>query len=66
MSEDPDREDNRTTDSEEVPQTGIAALDDAIRAVASLDGDRVEEHVSTFESAHVVLRRSLDQPRTSS
>ena len=43
-------------------RTGSGAVDEVIRAVEELDDRPLEEHVGVFESAHVQLRRALDDP----
>jgi len=40
--------------------TGVPAVDAVIAAVDGLDGRPLEEHVTTFETAHEQLRRALD------
>lgn len=44
------------------PATGIPALDAALEDIADLDHRPVGEHVAAFETAHVALRRPLDEP----
>ena len=43
-------------------RTGSDRVDEVIRAVEELDDRPLEEHVGVFESAHVQLRRALDDP----
>lgn len=43
-------------------RTGVDRIDEVIRAVEDLDDQPIEEHVAVFESAHVQLRRALDEP----
>ncbi|TIC79160.1 hypothetical protein E8D34_20540 [Nocardioides sp. GY 10113] len=42
------------------PQTGIEEVDAALTEVAELAGRPVSEHAEVFESAHAVLRATLD------
>lgn len=41
-------------------RTGVARVDEVIRAVEELEERPIEEHVGVFESAQVQLRRALD------
>ena len=43
-------------------RTGVAGVDEVIRAVEELEDRPIEEHVGVFESAQVQLRRALDDP----
>ncbi len=42
--------------------TGIASIDSVLDLVAGLDSQPLEEHVAAFETAHIELRRALDDP----
>ncbi len=45
---------------QETVRTGVAAVDEVIASVESLDGRALAEHVGVFEVAHEQLRRALD------
>jgi hypothetical protein len=46
----------------ELVRTGVAQVDEVIRAVEELEERPVEEHAGVFETAQVQLRRALDDP----
>lgn len=42
--------------------TGIASIDSVLDLVAGLDTQPLGEHAAAFETAHIELRRALDDP----
>lgn len=46
----------------EPTRTGVAEVDEVLRAVAELDPSDVASHPAVFERAHEQLRRALDGP----